>query len=275
MKVRGRTSEYSPGSATAEVSRFPTTRDAFFRGGFEVLQPSGAGHRAGSDALLLAAGLPEGASGRLADLGAGVGVAGLAALAANPGLSAVLVEIDAEMAALARASLQLGANAGIGERARVLEADVTLSGERRQDAGLANQSFDYVIMNPPYNHSAQKASPDELRSLAHMMGDGGLDPWLRTAAAILRPGGTLVMIWRAERLGDVLACAQGRFGDICLLPLHSRSGDAARRIIVRAVRGSRAPLTIGEGVVLHDADGAQSKLADALLNGRARLPFPD
>lgn len=274
MKVTGRSSEYSPGTWTAEGRQFTTTRDSFFRGGFEVLQPSGTGHRAGSDALLLAAGLPEGASGRLADLGAGVGVAGLAALAANPDLTAVLVEIDAEMAALARSNLELGANAGIAERARVLEADVTLSGERRQDAGLANQSFDYVIMNPPYNHAGLRASPDELRSLAHMMGDGGLDPWLRTAAAILRPGGTLLMIWRAEKLGDVLACAQGRFGAICLLPLHSRNGAAARRIIVRAVRGSRAPLSIGEGVMLHEADGGQTELADALLNGRARFSFP-
>lgn len=261
-------------TGTGEGAGLRTTRDTFYRGRFEVLQPAGTGHRAGSDALLLAAGLPEGASGKLADLGAGVGVAGLAALVANPGLELVLVEIDPVMAGLARDNLALGTNAGFAVRARVVEADVTLTGERRHKAGLPNAAFDYVIMNPPYNYEAQRPSPDEMRSLAHAMGEGGLDPWLRTAAAILKPGGVLVMIWRTERLGDILACAQGRFGAICVLPLHARQGEPARRIVVRAVRGSRAPFSIAQGVVLHDAGGGQSEIADALLNGRARLPFP-
>jgi tRNA1(Val) A37 N6-methylase TrmN6 len=248
-------------------------RDAFFRGRFEVLQPTDQGHRAGSDALLLAAGLMEGASGLLADLGAGVGVAGLAALAANPGLEAVLVEIDPDMSDLARESLELPANAAIAGRARVLKADATLTGDKRQAAGLANHSFDHVIMNPPYNHASQRPSPDELRSLAHTMGEGGLDSWLRTAAAILRPGGTVLLIWRTERLGDVLAGMQGRFGAISIMPLYAREGEAASRIVVRAIRGSRAPLSLSQGVVLHDADGSQSPVADQLLNGNARLPF--
>ncbi len=250
-----------------------TRRDSFFRGGFEVIQPVDRGHRAGSDALLLAAGLKEGASGRLADLGSGAGVAGLAALAANPGLEAVLVEIDPVMADLARASLQLPANAGLAARASVLEADATATGNRRAEAGLANGAFDHVIMNPPYNHPGQRPSPDELRSLAHMMGEGGLDPWLRTAAAILKPGGSVLMIWRSELLGDVLAGMQGRFGAIAIMPLHAKEREPASRIVVRAIRGSRAPLTLQRGVVLHEADGKQSQIADRLLNGKARLPF--
>lgn len=238
-----------------------------------MIQPVDRGHRAGSDALLLAAGLEEGASGRLADLGAGSGVAGLAALAANPDLEAVLVEIDPVMAGLARDSLQLPGNAGLAARACVLETDVTLTGAKRAEAGLANGAFDHVIMNPPYNHARQRPSPDELRSLAHMMGHAGLDPWLRTAAAILKPGGTVLLIWRTEMLGDVLAGMQGRFGAVAIMPLHAREGEPATRIVVRAIRGSRAPLSLQRGVVLHEADGLQTEIADKLLNGKARLPF--
>ncbi|MCB1465421.1 MAG: methyltransferase [Nitratireductor sp.] len=252
-----------------------TRRDSFFRGRFEVLQPVDKGHRAGSDALLLAAGLKEDAGGRLADLGAGVGVAGIAALVANPALEAVLVEIDPVMADLARRSLQLSANSYFAARASVLEADATLTGEKRLMAGLANNAFDHVVMNPPYNHAGQRPSPDEMRSLAHSMGEVGLDSWLRTASAILKPGGTLLLIWRTERLGDVLAGMQGRFGDISIMPLFARDGDTASRIVVRATRGSRAPLSISRGVVLHEADGGQSAIADRLLNGTARLPFGD
>ena len=255
-------------------ARIASTRDSFHRGGFEALQPQDAGHRSGSDALLIAAALPAGVSGRLADLGAGAGVAAFAALAMNPGIEAVLVGILPSQASLAPPGLALPANAAFRDRASVIEADVTLTGDKRAAAGLGNAAFDHVVMNPPYNSAAHRPSPDDLRSLAHSLGVGGLDPWLRTAAAILKPGGTLTMIWRTERLGDVLAGMQGRFGGVCVLPLHARAGETARRIVVRAVRGSRAPFAIAPGVVLHEADGSQTALADALLNGRARLDFP-
>ena len=47
------------------------TLDAFHRGDFWLVQPKGAGHRAGVDAMILAAAVPSAFSGRLADFGAG------------------------------------------------------------------------------------------------------------------------------------------------------------------------------------------------------------
>lgn len=250
------------------------TRDSFHRGGFEVLQPVRSGHRAGSDALLLAAALPENAKGLLADLGAGAGVAGLAALAVNPLLEARLVEFDRHMAQCARLSLQLPANAALASRAQVIEADVTLGGRKRTEAGLADNVFDFVISNPPYyNPASERSSPDARRALAHQMGEGDLEAWLRTGAAILKPGGMLCLIWRSERLDEALGGLRGRFGAIEVMGLHPHAGEPAPRLVIRAVRGSRAPLRLYPGVVLHEADNAPSQIAQALLNGLARLPF--
>jgi tRNA1(Val) A37 N6-methylase TrmN6 len=249
------------------------SRNSFHRGGFEALQPVGFGHRAGSDALLLAASLPQGASGALADLGAGAGVAGLAALAVNPGLHAVLVEIDPVMADIARRNLSLEPNAAISRRAEVLLADATLTGRQRERAGLMPDSFEFVIMNPPYNDDRHRPPADPRKALAHMMGTGGLEPWMRTAAAILRPGGALHLVYRTDRLGDVIASSQGRFGGLSIMALHSKRNEPASRVIVRAVRGSRAPLRIYPGITLHGDNGAQTAEAEAALNGRSRL-FP-
>ena len=254
---------------TAEVSR-----DRFHEGGFEVLQFRNSGHRAGSDALLLAAALPQGASGRMADLGSGSGVAALAALRCNPSLSALMVEIDAGMADLARETLSLPANRATAKRAEVLQADVTLTGKDRETAGLHNASFDHVIMNPPYNHERQRISPDPLKALAHVMGGAGLEGWMRTACAIPKPGGILHLIYRAEKLGEIIAAGQGRFGGLTILPLHSRADAAASRVIVRARRGSKAPLAVAPGIVLHGEDGAPTGEAHALLNGMDRLRWP-
>jgi tRNA1(Val) A37 N6-methylase TrmN6 len=59
------------------------------------------------DAMLLAATVPHGASGVLADLGAGAGGAGLAAISRLPQLDAVLIERSPVMADCARRSLRL------------------------------------------------------------------------------------------------------------------------------------------------------------------------
>jgi len=252
----------------------PETReDVFYRGGFHALQPVGSGHRSGLDALLIAAGLPEGASGNLADLGSGCGVAALGAVASNPDISATLVENNPVMVSLARKTLRLRQNLNYASRTQVLDADVTLSGSKREAAGLKESSFDYVIMNPPYNHNGQRPSPDPMKAEAHVMGVFGLDAWMRTAVAILKPGGTLVMVYRTEKIGEVYACSQGRFGGLVVVPVHSRSDEPARRILVRMTKGSRAPLSIMPGIVMHDEQGKPTEMSVLLMNGEARINF--
>jgi tRNA1(Val) A37 N6-methylase TrmN6 len=247
--------------------------DAFHRGAFEVVQPVRSGHRAGSDALLLAAALPPGARGMLADLGAGAGVAALAALSMNDGLSATLVELDPLMADCARQTLALPANARFKGRASVIEADIRLTGSKREASGLANAAFDHVIANPPYYLPSERASPDARRALAHQMEEGGLTAWTRTAAAILKPGGVLCLMWRPQQMEELFAVLKGRFGAVAIMPLYPKAGLPAGRIVVRAVRGSRAPLALLPGIVLHAEDGQPTPLAALLLNGKARLPF--
>src|SRR4029078_6261784 len=63
-----------------------------------------SGHRAGHDAVLLAAATSARSGDRVADLGAGVGGAGLALARRVAGIDLVLVEIDAVLAELARAN---------------------------------------------------------------------------------------------------------------------------------------------------------------------------
>src|SRR3954447_25272345 len=77
------------------------TEDAFLGGQLRLRQPK-AGHRAGHDAMLLAAATSARAGDRVADFGAGVGAAGLALATRISGLQIVLIEIDEVLAELAR-----------------------------------------------------------------------------------------------------------------------------------------------------------------------------
>ncbi len=248
------------------------TIDAFHRGGFFLVQPARKGHRSGIDAMLLAATVPDGFTGVLADLGAGAAAAGLAVLARCENARAVLVEKSAEMARYARQSIALQQNTNFKDRVEILEADVSLSGAQRKAAGLLDRSVDFVIMNPPFNSPRDRRTPHAMKAEAHVMEDGLFERWLRTASAIVRPDGRLALIARPQSLAEILNALTNRFGGISIIPVLPKSGAAAIRIIVTAERGSRAGLSIQPEIVLHEQDSHDFTAgAAALINGKASL----
>lgn len=223
------------------------TEDAFFGGRLLLRQPK-RGHRAGHDAMLLAAAAAPRAHGRVVEFGAGVGAAGLAVArqaggADAGGIDLVLVEIDPMLADLARSNAALN-----GIAAKVVTLDVAAPPASFQQAGLSPCCADAVLMNPPFNASSRhRASPDAMRAAAHIDAGDTLGTWIHAARRILRPDGALTLIWRAEGLADVLAALARGFGEIVVTPVHSDPQSAAIRILVRATKGSRAPLALLPG----------------------------
>ncbi|ACK50082.1 methyltransferase small [Methylocella silvestris BL2] len=256
----------------AETAGTGPVQDDAFLGGKVRLYQSARGHRAGTDAALLAAAAPADFSGLVLDIGAGVGAASIALAATRPGARIGLVEIDAEAAELARKNLDLN---GIAQRGRVFEADA-LSPPSRRAAGLADETADLVISNPPFLDPARsRASPDEGRRRAHVMREGGpagVVAWLAACLALTRPGGSCIVIHRPDSLAALLASLEGRAGEAVLMPIHPRAGAAAIRILLRARKGSRAPLSIVPGLILHDDAGFSPK-SEAIHRGQACLDW--
>ena len=149
-------------------------------GGRLKLEQSLRGHRAGTDAILLAASVPGEFAGVLADAGAGVGTAGLAAALSRPGLDLLLIEREPELAALAVRNL-----AANGVRGQVVTCDL-LDPKSRRAAGVDDGAAGLVISNPPFLDPGEvRASPDDLRARAHVFeGAGGLESWIRACVAI-------------------------------------------------------------------------------------------
>lgn len=233
------------------------------------LRQTPRGHRAGTDAVLLAAAMPAETAGLVIDAGAGTGAVGLAAALRAPLARIGLVEIDPETAALARANIIENA---LTERVRLHEADL-LSPASRRATDLAEEAADLVLTNPPYLDAARaRVSPDPRRALAHVAA-GGLEPWARACLALLRPGGELAMIHRADALQQCLASLGARLGGLHILPVVARAGGPATRILLRGVKGSKAPLTLLSPLVLHEADGAFTPQAEALARGEGELPW--
>lgn len=256
----------------AAIDEAGATLDAFHRGAFHLLQPSGSGHRAGMDAMMLAAAVPSAFAGRLADFGAGAGAAGLAVAARCPRASVVLVETSPEMLHFAERTLAHPANARLRDRLSIVAADVTLSGKARCAAGLDDGAFDFAIMNPPFNAGHDRPTPDALKRGAHVMERGMFEAWLRSAAAVVKPRGGVAIIARPQSVAEILEALSGRFGKAEVLPIHPRPDKTAIRIVVRATRGSRAAMALMPPLFLHEAGSDRfSPRADAINNGRVSL----
>ena len=244
------------------------TDDAFLGGRLQILQPK-KGYRAGVDAVLLGASvpLPKGASASVLDVGAGVGTAGLCVLARCPSVRVAFLEREADLVALLRENASRNGGSG---RNQIIHGDVDgISNDALEAAGAPEGSFDHVIANPPFHVEGDGTSAGHrLKALSHAAPKEALDGWCRFMARMAKPSGTATMIHKADALGDILAGFRGRFGAIKVLPIHPRDGAAAIRVIVRGIKGSKAPMELLAGAVLHeDGHGFTPGAADLLRLG--------
>lgn len=244
----------------------PPPSEPWLGGRLALRQPPRGAHRAGTDAVLLAAGAGARPGETVCDLGAGTGAVGLAVARACPGVRVMLVERDAEAVSLARLNVQEN---GLSDRVGVIEADVTAPGRERRSAGLLPDSVDLLLTNPPFFEAGRhRVSPVAARAAAHGFPEpGGLEAWLRTAADLVRPGGRLVLIHRADALPACLDALAGRFGGLTVTPVQPRAEAAAIRVLVAGMRGSRAPFTLGPALVLHGPDGRFTERVEAMHRG--------
>src|SRR3984885_15197228 len=200
---------------------------------------------------------------------AGVGAAGLAVARRVAAIALVLVEIDERLAELARGNAITNAIA-----AETIVLDVTSSAENFAAAGLAPDGVDVVLMNPPFNDAARhRASPDSARAVALVAATETLEEWVHASRRILKSGGHLAMIWRADGIADVLAALGRGFGSLMILPIHPDARSPAIRVLVRATKGGRAPTRLLAGLVLNDEAGHPTSDVQSILAGDSMLPL--
>lgn len=252
----------------ADAPTDAVTDDAFLGGALDILQPK-TGYRAGIDGILLAASLPAGDGDAVLDVGAGVGVVGLAAARRLAHARVIMVERNPRLAELARRNIERN---GLADRVRLLEADVVRPSGEAVMPGVAAGTFDHVLANPPFHIEGKgTAASDPLKAGANAMPDGDLDRWVRFMAGMTRPGGTATVIHRADALHAILQALAGRFGGAVVLPIHPREGEPASRVLISAIKGSRAPLEVRPGLVLHNADHSFRPDVEAILRHGAAL----
>ena len=301
------------------------TLDRFMGGRVIAAQPS-IGFRAGHDTVLLAAAVPAESGSLALELGSGAGIASLCLAARVPGLRIIGIEIDPELVHLANDN---AARTAVADRVSFIIGDASASttdsfpppftgrGPISDSGAVAGPSvsrsdgggiFDHVFLNPPFHPDSAHKSPAASRDRATRDSSDAVRTWTERALSLVRDGGTVTAIVRADRIEEVLNAARDQRGII--FPLLPRTGTAPKRAIVRIVKTERispiplpSPLegrgpisdsgavagpsggakrrkrgdaqesehfTTGAGLVLHEADGRNTDAAEAVLrHGKA------
>jgi tRNA1(Val) A37 N6-methylase TrmN6 len=240
------------------------TEDALLGGRIRIRQPA-RGYRVNVDTLLLASAVDAPADARLMEAGCGVGAALLAVAKRSENARLLGLERDANIAAIARENVAINA---MSDRVNIVTGDAL---DRSPDLGV----FDGVFLNPPFDEEGEGRAPSQARRHAHIA-DQPIERWIAALCDRLTGCAALTMIHRASKLPDILSALEGRLGGIELMPIRPTPGAAAKRVIVRARKGSRAPLRLLRGLDLHDGSGAKyTPEAEAVLRGEAILTWGD
>jgi tRNA1(Val) A37 N6-methylase TrmN6 len=245
------------------------THDAILGGRIHIHQPK-RGFRVAIDSVFLPAAVPARAGEAVLDLGCGVGAASLCLLRRVPECSVVGLELQPELVELAaRNALGNGVEGSLD----VVLGDVSDPPER-----ITRQKFFHVMMNPPYLESGSGQAPKSASRAASSIEAGvSLSQWIATGVRSLRPGGSLTLIHRADRLQDILVALAREApdaGEIVVFPLWPETRrNPAIRVIVRARKGVATPLRISAGLVLHESDGSFTREAELVLREARALPL--
>ena len=260
--------------AAGDIAEPEIVADAVLDGRL-VLRQLRQGHRAGTDAILLAAFCSVASGDRFVDVGAGVGTVGLALARRAPGASGTLLESDVVLAALAAENARQN---GLDDRVGTVVADL-FDPVARRAAGRLDERASLVVSNPPFFIGTEvRISSRTTKARAHVLGVDGRDrdhaAWLRAALALLAPKGRFYMIHRPEALPRLLRGCEGRLGALVVMPVHAKPTGPAIRLLLAGLKGSRAAMRIARPFVLHGPDGRFTAEAEAVHRGETTIaPF--
>ncbi len=218
------------------------------------------GHRTSLEPVLLAASIPARPGQRVIEAGTGVGSALLCLAARVDGVLGLGIERDPELAEIARHNVAANGFSGLA----IATADVT---GWESEAG-----YDHALANPPWHDAAGTVSADPRRDAARRAKPALFAAWATALARAVMPRGTVSFILGADHLaGGLAAMTAAGCGSLAIFPFWSKPGRPARLVLIRAVQGGRGPTTLLAGLVLHQASGAFTPEADAVLRDGAGL----
>lgn len=239
-----------------------TEHTTLFNGKVIVHQPI-EGYRFALDSLVLAAYAPTKDQELVLELGIGVGAASLALAYQHPNIMIHGIEIQSDILPITQRNIDEN---GWSHRFKLFSGNLT-------SRLVPGHHYDHVIMNPPFfEEHTYTDSPYMHKTRSHGEKEAPLHDWIAEAHRTLKPRGYITIVHTARRLDEILSLLREKFGGIEIYPLWPKTGQAAKRILVRARKGVKSPTRLHAGLVLHQNDATFTHEASTVIQNGAKIP---
>ncbi|GAW28991.1 hypothetical protein JDF658_21240 [Carboxydocella sp. JDF658] len=180
------------------------------------------------------------------DLGTGTGIIPLLMIQRQPDLSFTALELNEQVAERAQRSIRLNK---LQERIEVVNADLR--------SWKPGRHYNLVVANPPYRPLGQgKLSATKKIGMARHELTCTLEDVIKAAARALGTRGRLAMVYRPERLAELMVLlVQYRFQVKRLWFVHGKESRIATQVLLEAYKDGGPGLKVLPPLFIYDEQG--------------------
>lgn len=199
----------------------------------------------GTDAYLLASILPKRENNVGAELGAGSGVVSLLALTKKKCAHVYGIEVQKDIADIANRNAKLN---NLENQFTVINKDL-----REISSRDTEKELDFVFSNPPYMKSSSgKLNENQHKNASRHEIFGGIEDFCACAKRILKHGGTFYIVYRPDRLIDLISALKANSLEPKRLTfIHSNTATPPSILLLQAKLGGKSGLIIDKPIYIY------------------------
>ena len=184
------------------------------------------------------------------DLCSGSSVIAILFLSKNNIQKGYAVEIQSQLADMAQRSILFN---NLQDRLFVLNEDLETVYKT-----LGYESVDVITVNPPYNEVGETSETDEIAIATHEI-KTNLSKIVKASAKLLKYGGKLYMVHRADRLATIIyELKQHNLEPKVLRIVYPKKDKSPNLVLIEAKKGAKSGLIIQKPLILNNEDGSET-----------------
>ncbi len=186
---------------------------------------------------------------KVIDLGTGTAILPILLSAKTEAEKIIGIEIQKEIAEMAQRSILLN---NLENKVEILNENIKSLTERFEDG-----SFDVVVTNPPYKKlNTGLTNENKIKYISRHEIEANLEDFISISSKLLKNSGSLYMVHRPERLGDIMFLLKKyKLEPKILKFVQSDISKPPKLFLIKAVKNAKSFLKIEKPIYVYDLKG--------------------